>query len=102
MEVKVILCDRCRRIIASGKCIVCGRDVCNECSKSLSVRAGSEVHLLILTTEYFDKTNVRICKDCFRKIRDGISEISKSRSSSSRVVKAIIDIIRDEIIAFRV
>ena len=34
---KVVLCDKCRRIVANKKCPLCKADICEECSNEVGV-----------------------------------------------------------------
>lgn len=60
METQVILCDKCKNIVAKTKCIICGIDLCPSCATLMRFRIN-------------DKTlsdNIPVCYTHYIKIED--------------------------------
>ncbi len=71
METKVILCDKCKKQVADGKCKICNADICLKCKSVFFIDI-----TLKSKKSYPDKWRVGeidMCKECGDKLSGIIS-----------------------------
>ncbi len=70
-KVTVTICDVCKERIAVAKCPICGKDVCNQCSKEF------EVFIATKFSKPIEFWKAKMCKDCYNKLDEKGEEFLK-------------------------
>jgi len=91
MKAEVVLCDVCKERVATGKCDVCGKDVCKQHllvvkPHSTEYRDGLQLFFNFRAVESYSETSpwdketvknsVKICYDCYRLMTNLIEDSS--------------------------
>ncbi|RLG18661.1 hypothetical protein DRN75_01165 [Nanoarchaeota archaeon] len=86
-KVTVTICDVCKERIASGACPVCGKDVCDHCTKILSIEMGIKFGPRV---EFYKGP---MCMECFKKAEANYKEILEKLALDTN--KRVDTILRD-------
>jgi hypothetical protein len=65
-EKKVIVCDRCEKNIATGKCDICKKDLCNLCNKKINLSFDKDAYSMIIS--------VGVCLECKKRSNEIIKK----------------------------
>lgn len=60
METNVVLCDDCHNVVAKRKCQFCGKDLCNDCRRTMSIRR-------FRNNYNNDDLDIVMCGECLRE-----------------------------------
>ena len=78
---EVELCDICEKIVAEGKCELCGRSICKRCSiggKLILEESIEAFKISFFPLSSLLNEEIIICKDCYKKIMKGLEKTNRS------------------------
>jgi len=89
MKATVILCDICKRRVATRQCVLCHADICPACIRPVNIHQ-IDSHLSI---DFGDDKGVLICAKCKRNILRGLEQIKDREMIIKHLLDAIVKLI---------
>lgn len=89
MKKESIICDICENKVATDICIICKKDVCNNCVKILysTINFGGPRGAIILKKEWMKKF---VCQDCATSTQQYLYDIKISEKLQKELTSEII------------
>jgi len=90
---EVELCDICEKIVAEGKCELCGKSVCKRCSvggKLILEESDKTFKISFFHLPSILNEEIIICMDCYKKIMKGL-EKTNTRNLTKFLLKNLFD-----------